>query len=179
MAVIRMADHAPVPRQAVDRRVAAAQELLARWPAARPFAVVAVACVVFGGVVAAVTRPTGFELGPWVAAFLVLVGGVSQLALGAGQAWLAGDPPSASRVRLEVAVFNTGAAGTVAGTLLGLPVVTTLAGVVLAIALVLFLVTTRARHESGRLARAAYLAVVTVVLVSIPVGLVLAWIRHA
>ena len=43
-----------------------------------------------GGAVAAVSDPFSFEQGSWLAAFLVLVGGVVQIALGAGQAALVG-----------------------------------------------------------------------------------------
>ncbi|HRW41812.1 MAG TPA: hypothetical protein P5193_09740, partial [Microthrixaceae bacterium] len=86
----------------------AAEILLERWPSARPFVVVGAVAVVAGGAVAAVTRPTGFELGPWLAAFLVLVGGVAQIALGAGQAWVADRVPASATVRSELAVWNVG-----------------------------------------------------------------------
>ena len=53
--------------------------------AARWFVAAGSSCVVVGGLVAAATGPTGFEDGSWVAAYLVLVGGVAQIALGVGQ----------------------------------------------------------------------------------------------
>ena len=49
------------------------QELPAAWRSGIAFVAVGSAAIVVGGLVAAVTRPTGFDEGPWVAAFLVLV----------------------------------------------------------------------------------------------------------
>jgi hypothetical protein len=153
-------------------------DLIARWPAVRPFVVIGVACTVAGGLVAAVTRPTGFERGPWLAAYLVLVGGVAQIALGAGQAWLADRPPRPREVRAEVTSWNLGVVATILGTLASAPAVTTVGGIASSVALVLFL---RGVHTTGstpRWARFVYRGVAAVVLVSIPVGLALAWIRH-
>lgn len=155
-----------------------AEDLIARWPAARPFLVIGSVCTVVGGVVAAVTRPTDFELGSWLAAYLVLVGGVAQIALGAGQAWLADEPPRASEVNVEVATWNFGVVATVVGSLASAPVVTTLGGIASALALGLFLVGVRTPGSAPRWARILYRWVVAIVLLSIPVGLALAWIRH-
>jgi hypothetical protein len=49
---------------------------------ARAFFVVAGALVVVGGIVAAVNSASPFPHGSWLAAYLVLVGGASQVALG-------------------------------------------------------------------------------------------------
>lgn len=155
-----------------------ADDLIARWPAARPFVVIGSACIIAGGIVAAVTRPTGFDLGSWLAAYLVLVGGVAQIALGAGQAWLAAEPPRATTVKTELATWNLGVAATIVGSLTATPVVTTLGGIVSAVALVVFLVGVRTPGPAPRWARIVYCSVVTFVLCSIPVGLALAWIRH-
>jgi hypothetical protein len=156
------------------------ERLVAGWPAARPFVVIGAACVVAGGVVAAVSRPTDFELGPWLAAFLVLVGGVAQIALGAGQAWLVVRPSAPRRVAIEVVTWNAGAALTIVGSLASLPVVTTLGGLALLCALALFFDTVRRGNAASwsRVARRLYMGVTAVVLVSTPIGLALAWIRH-
>ena len=53
------------------------------------FGAVALLCVVAGGLVAAVTGPLRLEHGSWAAAYLVLVGGVAQGALGIAQYFLA------------------------------------------------------------------------------------------
>jgi hypothetical protein len=152
--------------------------MIVRWRAARPFLVIGSLCTIAGGLVAAVTRPTGFALGSWTAAFLVLVGGVAQIALGAGQGWLADHPPSARRVRAEVLWWNVGVAATVVGTLAATPIITTMAGCALVVALGLFIATTKARSSVSRSARVIYRAIATLVLVSVPIGLALAWARH-
>jgi hypothetical protein len=157
-----------------------ADRLVARWPAARPFVVVGGACVVAGGVVAAVTRPAGFELGSWLAAFLVLVGGVAQIALGGGQAWLAAQSPPSRRITLELAAWNVGAAMTIVGSLAAAPIVTTLGGIATVCALALFLATV-GRHRSiagSSTPWKLYVGLTAIVLVSTPVGLVLAWTRR-
>ena len=154
------------------------EELNQRWLAVRPFAAAGSVCIVAGGLVAAVTRPTDFEAGSWVAAYLVLVGGVAQIALGAGQGWLARVPPGASAVRGEVVTWNGAAALTIWGTLAELPAVTTVGAVLSATSLALFLVGTRATRPTAPVVRAAYRGVVAVILLSAPVGVVLAWMRH-
>lgn len=153
-------------------------DMLVRWPAVRPFLVVGSACTIVGGVVAAVTRPTGFELGSWLAAYLVLVGGVAQIALGVGQAWLADERPRQTEVRAEVATWNLGVVATVVGTLVSMPIVTTLGGIASVVALALFLAGVRRAGSARQWARILYRGVAAMVLVSTPVGLALAWIRH-
>lgn len=154
-------------------------DLIARWPAARPFVVVGSVCTIAGGLVAAVTRPTGFELGSWLAAYLVLVGGVAQIALGVGQAWLAGEPPRQTEVRAEAVTWNLAVVATVAGTLVPAPILTTLGGIATVVALGRFLAGVRTAGAASRTARTLYRGFAAIVLVSTPVGLALAWIRHA
>jgi len=47
----------------------------------------------------------------------VLVGGVAQIGLGVGQAWLTQDPPARREVRAEVVTWNLSIVATVVGTL--------------------------------------------------------------
>jgi hypothetical protein len=152
--------------------------LVARWPAVRPFLAVGAVSIVAGGLTAALTRPTGFALGSWLAAYLVLVAGVAQIALGVGQAWLARDEPGRAEVGVEVVAWNGAVVATIVGTLVGAPLVTTLGGVALVVALARFLVGVRSTGASSHAPLVLYRFVVTVVLVSTPVGLALAWIRH-
>jgi len=152
--------------------------LVKRWPVIRPFAVIAAAYIVAGGLVAAVSGPTDFAMGSWLAAFLVLVGGVAQLALGVGQGRLAVIAPPARTIYGEMTVWNVGAALTVIGSLAAVPAVTTVGSIAVAAALVLFL-----RGVGGgtyRLRRPLlwYQILIWFVLLSTPVGIVLAWIRH-
>lgn len=157
---------------------ASAEVLLARWPQVRPFLVVGAVCVVAGGITAAVTRPTGFEVGSWLAAFLVLVGGVAQIALGVGQAWVAVEPPEPRTVTVELTAWNLGVAGTIVGTLTATPVVTTLGGIATVVALGAFVRAARDANAGFAVLRAVYRWTAAIVLVSIPVGLALAWVRH-
>lgn len=59
-----------------------AAELAERWRAASVLVSIGSACVVAGGLVAAVTGPTDFDHRSWLSVYLVLVGGVAQIALG-------------------------------------------------------------------------------------------------
>lgn len=161
----------PVPDRLADR-------LVTRWPAARPFVIVGSVAVIAGGVTAALTRPTDFELGSWLAAYLVLVGGVAQIALGLGQAWLADQPPRAAVVRSEVASWNLGSAATIVGSLASVPLVTTVGGAATFVALALFFRAARSGGPELRWPRLLYLGLIAIVMISTPVGLALAWIRH-
>ena len=152
--------------------------LIERWPVVRPFLAVGALSIVAGGLTAAVTRPTGFALGSWLAAYLVLVAGVAQIALGVGQAWLARDAPRRAEVGVELATWNGAVVATIVGTLVGAPLVTTLAGAALVVALLRFLAGVRSARASSSATVVLYRLVVTIVLVSTPVGLALAWIRH-
>lgn len=152
--------------------------LLARWIEARAFCVIGGVAVVAGGVVAAVTRPLDFDLGSWVAAFLVLVGGVGQIALGGGQSWLVAARTPGHVVRAELLTWNLGSVLTIVGTLVEVPAVTTVGGVLLAVALALFFNATRESSGSPRWLRLLYRGFVGAVLISIPIGLVLAFLRH-
>jgi hypothetical protein len=107
-----------------------------------------------------------------------LVDGVAQIALGAGQAWLADQPPLARRVRAEVLFWNSGVAATIVGAVTATPIITTAAGFALFVALGLFIATTRASGSVQRSSRVAYRALAGLVFVSTPIGLVLAWSRH-
>jgi hypothetical protein len=154
-----------------------ATDLVERWPWARPFTLLAAGCIVGGGVVAAVARPTGFGYGSWTAAFLVLVLGVAQIALGGGQAWIAAETPDRRFVQGQLIGWNLGGALVITGTLTAVPALTSVGGVVEALALVLFLIGVRHAGSAPRWARLVFRTVVAVMAVSIPIGLVLAWIH--
>jgi hypothetical protein len=139
---------------------------------------VGAASILAGGITAAVTRPTGFALGSWVAAYLVLVAGVAQVALGVGQARLARDAPGRAEVVVELIAWNASVVATIVGTLIGAPVVTTLGGVALVVALVRFLTGVRTSIAPSNASLVLYRVVLTVVAISTPVGIALSWIRH-
>jgi hypothetical protein len=156
----------------------AVSEVIDRWRAAAAFVIAGSVCVVIGGVVAAFSGPTDFERGSWLAAYLVLVGGVAQIALGGGQAWLAQRVPSARTTRAEVWWWNAAVVVVVIGTFASVPILTSIGALALAVAVGLFLAGVRKMRPAPRGARWCYRGVAGVILVSIPVGVVLAWVRH-
>ncbi|MEZ5322269.1 MAG: hypothetical protein R2698_09385 [Microthrixaceae bacterium] len=157
---------------------AAVRRMVQRWSSAVPFVAVGAVSIVAGGLVAAVARPTGFEMGSWLAAFLVLVAGVAQIGFGAGQAWLADEPPRPDTVQIELASFNLGLVGTAVGSIASLPLVTTLSAIPVVLALGLFLREVLHSTANPRWVRVLYQGLVALVLLSTPVGLILAWLRH-
>ncbi|MEO6997868.1 MAG: hypothetical protein ABI112_07275 [Terracoccus sp.] len=156
------------------------------WAPYLPALVVGAVCIIAGGLVAAVTGPLALTHGSWAAAYLVLVAGVAQIALAAGQAMLAlGAPHPAGRrlLLVEFVGWNLGNAAVIAGTLWSATWLVNLGGALLVVALGALLVATRGgpgRVEVARGRRVALLtvrALVALLLVSIPVGLWLAHVR--
>ncbi|GAB3129230.1 hypothetical protein GCM10027056_30800 [Glaciibacter psychrotolerans] len=138
--------------------------------------------MVAGGLLAAITAPLSLDHGSWAAAYLVLVVGVAQIALGRAQAALVPRAPSRATVAVQVVAWNGGSAAVLAGTFLGLPLVVDTGGVLLVVTLVLAIRALGPRaHRSQRTAvvwaRASYLVFLALVLVSIPIGLTLAHLR--
>jgi hypothetical protein len=156
----------------------AAELFVTRWAAIRAAVVIASFLVVMGGVVAAVTRPFELDVGPWLAAYLVLVGGVAQVALGLGQAWIAAVVPGRRLVQAESMTWNLGVAAVIVGTLATAPAAMTLGGVSLAVGLGLFLGGVRRIRSAPSWVVVLYRGVIAILLVSIPVGVGLAWLRH-
>jgi hypothetical protein len=149
----------------------------AALPALQPFLDIGVVATIAGGVVAAITGPTGWDHGSWVAAFLVLVVGVGQISLAIGQAVCADRPPSRRRRGLQAGMLNSGSALVIVGTLTAMPGVVTIGGIVLLAALVSF-----RRSRAGNAVASVWLArvytlLLTVLIVSTPVGLAMAWMR--
>lgn len=155
-----------------------ARDVADRWRAASTFVIVGAICIVSGGLVAAATGPAGFEHGSWLAAYLVLVGGVAQIALGGGQAWLADRVPRARTTRTEAWSWNLGAVLVVLGTLSSLPTLTSIGGLLSAVALGLFAGGVRRVRTGQRRLRLLYRSIAALILLSTTVGVVLAWIRH-
>ncbi len=150
-----------------------------RWSPTLPFAAFGAACILLGGLLSAAIAPMPTEHGSWAVAYLVLVGGVAQVALGAGQALLAPTVPSPRVIRSEMTGWNTGNAAVLVGTLLGFTWLADIGGALLFTSLAL--VTRQMRGAARRPAWPLYLyrGLVVLVLVGIPVGLVLAEFRSA
>jgi len=141
------------------------------------FGVVALLCVVGGGLVAAVTGPLHLEHGSWAAAYLVLVGGVAQGALGAGQYFLAPQRFTGWKVVAELVAWNSASAAVIGGTLIGNPWVVDAGGGLLVASLALMFQTVRGPGAQPRWALWGYRALLVVMGVSIPIGLLLAHLR--
>jgi len=153
---------------------------LARGPLL-PFLVIGTACVIAGGLVAAATAPTPSEHGSWAAAYLVLVAGVAQVGLGAGQA-MSGGRTSRRAVLAELTGWNLGNAAVLAGTLAGVGFIVDLGGAALLVVLALLLRSALtaggAPPGRGRWLLRSYCALLALLIVSIPVGLVLERVQH-
>ena len=157
----------------------AVERVARRWSSVRDAVVVGAVAITAGGLVAAVTRPTGFALGPWLAAFLVLVGGVAPIALAVGLAVIARDDPLPGAARARTAGCTAGVAVTAAGSLASAPVLTVVGAALLAATLVGHARAVRHAAPGTAALRAAYLGLVAIVVVSLPVGIVLSVLRHA
>lgn len=114
-----------------------------RWRAARPFVWLGIAAIIAGGLVAAAVAHAPIQKLVWMSAYLVLVVGVAQIVLGAGQAWLSERPPLLGWVAGEWVVFNLGNAGVIAGTLAGSFGWVAAGTVLFALGIALFLLGTR------------------------------------
>lgn len=136
------------------------------------FSAVGAASIVAGGLTAAVSATAPSEHGAWAAAYLVLVCGVAQIALGTGQLLLA--RPATRTLAWEFATWNLGNAGVLAGTLAGSTAVVDAGGVLLAAALALMTFGTRSSAGAHVWTLRGYRLLTAVILVSIPIGLVLA-----
>lgn len=149
----------------------------ANWPAAAPFAAAGAACVVAGGLVAAATALAPSQLASWATAYLVLVGGVAQAALGTGQALLTARPPGRPGIAAELAAWNAGNGAVLAGTLMGASWLADVGGVLLAAVLALMIAATRGAGRPPAWPLHLYRALAALVLVSIPAGLIISGLR--
>lgn len=143
---------------------------------ARVLLVLGALAVVLGGLVAAVTGPFGWTKGSWAAAFLVLVVGVAQYAMG----WMRADVADDRSGWVQVVGWNLGGALVVLGTLVATPLLVDLGSLLLVVALALAL---RADLRPRPAARpramvVGYRLLLLVMLVSIPIGITLSHLRN-
>lgn len=147
---------------------------LGRWSHTLPFVGVGTACIVAGGLVAAITAHSPTEPGTWAVAYLVLVAGVAQIALGTGQALLAAQPAPPRVVTAELILWNCANTAVLAGSLLDVGPLVDAGGGLLVIALAIFVHRVRGTTGRARWVLGAYRLLVAALLVSIPIGLLLA-----
>lgn len=141
--------------------------------------------ILLGGLVAAVTGPLDWRRGSWLAAYMVLVCGVAQYVMGRAPSWF--DRPTGARLGwTQLIGWNVGNAVVMGGTLAGLPNLVDVGGVILFVILIDMLrdaVRRPASTADGPASRItfwgwwAYRALLVLLVVSIPVGLVLAHMR--
>lgn len=140
-------------------------------PAVLPFAVAGAVGVIGGGLLSAALAPNASYHGSWAVAYIVLVIGVAQIMLGAGQAYVTDGAVSQPTVLAELTGWNLASVATVLGTVLDVTAVLYVGAVLQLAILTTFLYCVR----NGR--RGAVLiimrALIAIMLVSVPIGLVL------
>lgn len=138
-----------------------------------PYTAGGAAFVVLGGLVAAIARPLDLEKGSWLAAYLVLVCGVALIVIGVAQQQL--SAPVAPPLQLvQLSGWLVANAVVIAGSLISSPVTVDVGSVLLVVVLALTWWLGRGVARTRSLPAYAYLAVLTILIVSVPIGMVLA-----
>lgn len=114
------------------------------------FAAVAGLMIVAGGLVAAINSAAPFAHGSWLAAYLVLVGGVAQLLLGVGCLALPAPKLSARLRSAQLGLWNAGNTSVAAGVLTGAVGLVIIGSVVLLVALAGFALGAGPAPTNGR-----------------------------
>jgi hypothetical protein len=130
--------------------------------------------IVAGGLVAAIDSAAPIAHGPWLAAYLVLVCGVSQLILGFGQIALRGAHPSRRTRRAQLALWNLGNLAVAGGVLAGSAALVTIGSLMLLVGLARFAAGAGLGRRGARACALAYHAVVVGLAVSVIIGSALA-----
>lgn len=128
--------------------------------------------VLAGGFVAAAGGEAPSRHLSWASAYLVLVCGSAQIFLGGGQAFVGSRAVPPRLAAVQLAAFNLGNAGVLAGTLSGAAPVLYAGSAVLLVALALFAWSTRSA-TGPRLHVTVYRIVLVALAVSVPIGGVL------
>lgn len=144
--------------------------------ASLPFRVLGTVWIIGGGLTAAVTGPLKLDDGSWAAAFAVLIAGVAQYAIGVAQSALAREV-SRRTVVGELVTWNAGSIAVILGTVVTMPLIVDFGGLLLVIALALMVATVRGKGSGPVWAVWVYRILLVVILVSIPIGLILAHVR--
>jgi hypothetical protein len=130
--------------------------------------------IVAGGAVAAVNSAAPFRHGSWLAAYLVLVGGVSQIVLSTGQVVLGARRLTRAVSPAQLVLWNLGSLAVPAGVLADWAWLVTAGSVALLAALALFAIGAGGMRPNARRHSALYLAIVVGLTVSVVVGSALA-----
>lgn len=139
-----------------------------RYRSALPFLAIGIAAILAGGLIAAaVAHAPGRDM-VWLAAYLVLVVGLAQVAFGVGQAALAAKQTPLVIVIVELLLFNVGNAGVIAGTLASTFTSVAVGTVLLLLGLGLFY--WRSRGDDRERLRYGYQALLALVAIGALVG---------
>lgn len=142
-----------------------------------PFLILGGLGILAGGFLSAVSAASPSYLAAWAVAYLVLVVGFAQLLLGIGQDQLAVRRPSASLVTAEVLVFNLANAAVLIGSLTTTVVLTWVGAGLIVVAMALFIWAARGGGSRHRWLLYLFRAMIVILLVSAPIGIVLAHSR--
>jgi len=148
---------------------------------------VGVSSVVLGGLVAAVTGPLDLAHGSWLAAYLVLVSGVAQGAMGQPR-FRRAEAMQPRRGWVQIVGWNVGNAMVIGGTLTGISPAVDLGSVALIIALAMAFHAARPAPDAAACSTAgrasalldrAYRALLLVLACSVPAGILLSHLHHS
>lgn len=144
---------------------------------AAPFLVIGGLGILAGGFLSAISAAAPSYLASWAVAYLVLVVGFAQLLLGIGQDQLAVRRPSTGLVAAEVLAFNLANVAVLVGSLTSIVVLTWIGAALIVVAMVLFIWAARGGGSRHRWLLYLFRAMVVILLVSAPIGIVLAHSR--
>lgn len=145
-----------------------------RLARAVPYWTGAALAVAAAGAVSAVSAFAPTYLVSWSAAFLALVLGLAQALIGTARVLLPPRPPDAATTLSEALAFDAAGLAVLAGTALDSPVVTTAGAALMLSVLAVWAYAERRSAQRGPW-RWALRGMVSVLAVSVPVGVVLAW----
>lgn len=144
-----------------------------------PFLLLGGVSVIAGGLLSAATALSPSYTASWAVAYIVLVAGVAQLVLGIGQAYLAPRQPSSRVVAVEAIAFNFAHVAVLAGTLVTAAWIVDIGAAFIVVALALFIWSVRGTGIGNRWVLYAFRTMIVIVLVTTPIGLVIAHLRSA
>ncbi|HEU0256946.1 MAG TPA: hypothetical protein VFQ96_03810 [Microbacteriaceae bacterium] len=137
----------------------------------RAFLILGIVAVVGGGLLSAIIAPTPSYVGSWAVAYIVLVGGAAQVALGVAQASVARRPLTRGILLTQVLLLNLGVAGTVVATVANIPVLLYLSAAAQVAAVIFLLAATRKGRPGAALITLRVVAIV--LLIGSPTGVIL------
>ena len=141
-----------------------------------PFVALGWAAIVASGLIAAAVARHPAEYLVWMVAYLVLIAGAAQVALGKGLAKLPDQTPSAGMIWGSWILLNMGHAGIISGTLAGTFPLVAAATVLYLIAVVWLGAAVRpGTHKAGL---NWYRTLIVVLFVSALIGATLSWHAH-